>query len=86
MTTLTRITRVFINGNSQAVRIPLEFRLDTSRVEITRTETGDLVIHPLPRDRGEALLEALSAFDEDYVSILEEDRRDQPVPQDREDL
>ena len=28
----TSISRVFINGNSQAVRIPREFRLDAQRV------------------------------------------------------
>ena len=43
METLT--TRVFNNGNSQAVRIPAEFRLDTDRVSISRNESGDLVIH-----------------------------------------
>ena len=48
----TLITRVFNNGNSQAVRIPAEFRLDTDRVNISRTESGDLVIHPLRAERG----------------------------------
>lgn len=45
-------TRVFMSGNSQAVRIPVEFRLETDEVEITRTPEGDLVLHPLPVDRG----------------------------------
>jgi hypothetical protein len=31
----TLTTRVFNNGNSQAVRIPAEFRLDTDRVSIS---------------------------------------------------
>ena len=31
-------SRVFNNGNSQAVRIPAEFRLDTDRVSITRND------------------------------------------------
>jgi antitoxin VapB len=44
MTTLT--SRVFNNGNSQAVRIPAEFRLSTQRVAITRSATGDQIIHP----------------------------------------
>jgi len=57
MTALT--TRVFMNGNSQAVRIPAELRLDTDRVEITRTANGDLVLHPLREGRGSALLQAL---------------------------
>ena len=36
------ITRIFKNGNSQAVRIPQEFRLDTTQVEISRNANGDL--------------------------------------------
>lgn len=84
MTTLT--SRVFMNGNSQAVRIPQEFRLDTSKVEISRNAQGDLVIHPVTQPRGTALLEALQAFDEEFIALLEEDRRDQPAAQEREDL
>jgi len=79
-------SRVFINGNSQAVRIPQEFRLQSSRVEISRRQNGDLVIHPIPENRGAALLDVLASFDEDFTEILEEDRNDQPVLQDREDL
>lgn len=84
MTILT--SRIFMNGNSQAVRIPREFRLDSPRVEITRTEAGDLIIHPLPANRGAALLEALAAFDADFVAALEAGR-DEPLPmQEREAL
>ncbi|NTW38023.1 MAG: AbrB/MazE/SpoVT family DNA-binding domain-containing protein [Syntrophobacteraceae bacterium] len=86
MTTVT--SRVFMNGNSQAVRIPQAFRLAASQVEITRNENGDLIIHPLPseRDRGAALLQALSAFDDDFVALLEEDQREPSVVQEREEL
>ena len=84
MTTLN--SRVFMNGNSQAVRIPQEFRLNTSQVEITRNKDGDLVIHAIPENRGTALLDALSAFDDDFIDILEEDYRTQPMVQEREDL
>lgn len=52
MPTLT--TRIFKNGNSQAVRIPQEFRIEATQVQISRNENGDLVIHPLPVDRGAA--------------------------------
>jgi antitoxin VapB len=45
-----------MNGNSQAVRIPQEFRLDTSHVEIYRNANGDLVLHPVATDRGATLL------------------------------
>jgi antitoxin VapB len=74
------LSRVFMNGNSQAVRIPQEFRLDAQ---------GDLVIHPFPSDRGAALLDALQAFDgidDAFLAALEADRRDPSAPQDRESL
>ena len=79
-------TRIFMNGNSQAVRIPQEFRLNAKRVEISRTAQGDLLIHPIPADRGLALLEALEAFDDDFVAALEADRAGQPAMQERESL
>ena len=75
-----------MNGNSQAVRIPQEFRFDTSRVEISRNADGDLVLHPIPADRGAALLSALNGFDDGFVSALENGRCE-PLPmQDREPL
>ena len=79
-------SRVFMNGNSQAVRIPQELRLNVSRVRISRNADGDLVIHPLPEARGTALMDALSGFDQDYAELLEEDRRDQAADQQREAL
>ncbi len=82
----TLITRIFMSGNSQAVRIPAELRLDAERVEISRTSDGDLVIHPLIDDRGDALLRALEGFSEDFVAALEDDRAGQPPMQDRESL
>ena len=84
------ISRVFMNGNSQAVRIPQEFRLESCRVEISRNEQGDLVIHPMPTDQGTALLQALKCFDDvvgqDYALRLADARRDQPPVQDRDAL
>lgn len=80
------MTRVFMNGNSQAVRIPAEFRIDSDRVRISRNEQGDLVLHPLRAERGAALLQALQGFDDDFVAALEADRQ-APLPmQDRETL
>ena len=38
-------TKVFKNGNSQAIRIPSEFKLDCSTVEIV-CEGDKLVIYP----------------------------------------
>ena len=84
MPTLT--TRIFKNGNSQALRIPQEFRIEATQVQISRTENGDLIIHPLPVDRGAALVAALNAFDEDFVNQLEQNYAQQPAMQDREAL
>jgi len=84
MPTLT--TRIFKNGNSQAVRIPQEFRIEATQVQISRNDNGDLVIHPLPVDRGAALVAALNSFDEDFVNQLEQNYAQQPAMQDREAL
>ena len=87
MDTLT--TRVFNNGNSQAVRIPAEFRLDTDRVRITRNEQGDLILHPLRAERGAALLAALRAVNEvdnDLGANLEADQLAMQPMQEREAL
>jgi antitoxin VapB len=84
------ISRVFMNGNSQAVRIPQEFRLNVSRVQVSRNEAGDLVIRPVPLNRGAALLEALQDFDDglsnDFLGRVSEDHQSQPPVQEREPL
>ncbi|MFW5910847.1 MAG: antitoxin [Thiohalospira sp.] len=80
------IARVFRYGNSQAVRIPAEFRLEADRVRIERNEQGDLVLHPLPERRGDALMAALEGFDEDFVNALEEEREERLPTQEREGL
>lgn len=84
------ISRVFMNGNSQAVRIPQEFRLNVNRMQVSRNEAGDLVISPLPSNRGAALLQALQDFDESFSaelieSVSQESRSQLPV-QEREPL
>ena len=79
-------SRVIKDGNGQAVRIPPEFRLASSRVEISRVKNGDLLIHAVPEDRGTGLLEALACFENDFIDLPEEDRRTQPALQYSADL
>jgi antitoxin VapB len=44
-----RTARVFNNGNSQAVRLPKQFRLDTDQVFIRKdAATGDIVLSTRP--------------------------------------
>ncbi len=80
------VTRVFMNGNSQAVRIPQALRLDAIQVDIHRNAQGQLVISPVPADRGQALLQALQGFDAGFADDLLKDRSDQPPAQEREAL
>ena len=47
-----RTARVFNNGNSQAVRLPKEFRLNASEVFIRKdSATGDIVLSARPPAR-----------------------------------
>ena len=48
---MPRYARVFQSGNSQAVRLPKEFRLDVEEVEVSR-EGDALILRPHNRDRG----------------------------------
>ena len=59
------------------------------RVQISRNEHGDLVIHPIPAERGQALLQALQALgevDEQFIAALEAEQEDSQPMQDREAL
>lgn len=55
------VTKVFRSGNSQAVRIPREFQLNSDAVEIFR-RGDEVVLRPRPRDLSRAfqLLTSLS--------------------------
>ncbi|MBP9714793.1 MAG: AbrB/MazE/SpoVT family DNA-binding domain-containing protein [Sterolibacterium sp.] len=45
----TRIAKLFKNGASQAVRLPVEFRFEGDEVYVTRDDaTGDVVISKRP--------------------------------------
>jgi len=55
-----RTARVFTNGNSQAVRLPKEFRVEASEVFIRKdAATGDIVLSARPPARGWARFFAL---------------------------
>jgi antitoxin VapB len=45
------IAKIFMNGSSQAIRLPREFRFNTSEVYITREEDR-VVIYPKPKQFG----------------------------------
>ena len=64
--------RVFTNGNSQAVRLPKEFRFATNEVFIRKdVATGDIVLSVRPRSGSWADFFALRAkthVPEDFLS------------------
>ena len=57
-------TRVFTNGNSQAVRLPREFRFDGGEVVIKKV--GDMVILFPKQYKGARFKQLLAAFDADF--------------------
>ena len=66
------VTRVFINGNSQAVRIPKEFHLDCSQVTIS-SDGHSITLTPLSTSWADffaaegAAPEAFMDFDRDEL-------------------
>ena len=47
--TMSRTAKVFRNGRSQAIRLPAEYRFDTSEVYVRRdAATGDVILSRRP--------------------------------------
>jgi antitoxin VapB len=66
----SRRVRLFRNGRSQAVRIPVEFELPGN--EATMHRDGDrLVIAPLRKRRLVALLKSMKPLNEDFPEIAD---------------
>ncbi|NCS66709.1 MAG: AbrB family transcriptional regulator [Hydrogenophilaceae bacterium CG1_02_62_390] len=61
----TRVAKLFKNGASQAVRLPVEFRFEGNEVYVTRDDaTGDVVLSNRPGAKSwRAFFELLHAFD-----------------------
>ena len=72
--------RVFRSGNSQAVRLPKEYRLQGPEVEIFRR--GDEIVL---REKAEGLVRAFEILANLPADVLPEDRGD-TLPQEREGL
>ncbi|OEY91849.1 virulence factor [Acinetobacter proteolyticus] len=72
--------KVFMTGRSQAIRLPKEFRFESTEVEIFRR--GDEVILREKPITAERLFNLLAQMPDDFY---EEERVDQP-PQEREEF
>ena len=80
---MTVIAKVFQSGNSQAVRLPMEFRFNVDEVEIRR-EGEEVILRPRHRSGAWASLRAAVeiGFSDDF---LEAGRDQPPIPDDRLD-
>lgn len=72
--------RVFKSGNSQAVRLPKEFRFAGKEVEIFRR--GDEVVLREKAPNMERVFHILASLSDDFFA----EGRDDPPPQEREGL
>lgn len=70
--------KLFMNGRSQAVRLPREFRFDGDEVFIKKV--GDAVILIPYHAPWKALVDSLQLFSADFM-----EDREQPAIQNRED-
>ena len=58
--------KIFNNGGSQAVRLPKNYRFDTSEVYVN--QIGNVVMLIPTNDRWQTLLGSLNLFTEDFLS------------------
>ncbi len=78
---MPKTAKVFMNGRSQAVRLPAEFRFDCQEVFIEK-QGDQVILRPKPQDLGKSLMEFFAKtepFPDDFLV----DRQDLPL-QDRE--
>lgn len=72
------IARVFQSGNSQAVRLPKEFRFDVDQVEIFRR--GEEIVLRAVSPSATTIFDALAQLPRDFMT----DGRDDTPPQERD--
>ena len=71
--------KIFQNGQSQAIRLPKEYRFRGTKVYLKRM--GNAVVLIPEDDSWQPLIESLSMFSDDFMVD-----RNQPLTQPREDL
>jgi antitoxin VapB len=75
---MMQTAKLFQSGNSQAVRLPKEFRLPGEKVKIFR-RGNQIILEPL-EETWDALFASLEEFPEDFMA----QGREQPQEQKRE--
>lgn len=74
-----KIAKLFQNGQSQAVRLPKEFRFEGEEVFIKKS--GKIIILLPVKNPWKSLFESVNKFSNDFM-----DKREQPEQQEREDF
>lgn len=60
-----QVARIFMNGRSQAVRLPKEFRFDTDEVYITRQ--GESIVISAKEPTWDEFFDSKPAFGDDFL-------------------
>jgi antitoxin VapB len=79
MDTKMKTARLFRNGQSQAVRLPKEFRFEGDIVYVKKS--GNAVVLLPAKGIWDSLIESLGKFSDDFMT-----ERNQPEAQEREAL
>lgn len=78
---MTATAKIFTTGNSQAIRLPKAFRLDTEEVWISKSSDGILTIQPKPKKDGlEAFLAELRTMPPSEEFLQPRDDTPRPSP------
>jgi len=76
---MMKIAKLFQNGQSQAIRLPKEFRFEGEEVFIKKVGKVTILL-PVKNPWG-PLLNSINKFSDDFMTA-----REQPKPQEREDI
>ena len=74
---IIKVAKIFMNGRSQAVRLPKDFRFDCDEVYVRKQ--GDGIIISPKKSSWDDFFDQKSAFDDDYLN-----EREDTTPQDRD--
>ncbi|HEU5317034.1 MAG TPA: type II toxin-antitoxin system VapB family antitoxin [Chloroflexota bacterium] len=74
----TKIAKLFMNGRSQAVRLPREFRFAGDRVRVRRVGRG-VLLEPVEFD-ARAWFERLDRFEREAGEFMPDGREQPPMP------
>ena len=78
---MTQLAKVFLNGRSQAIRIPKDFRVDSDEVYIEKVGER-LMITPKKKNHWDTLFDTIEKIDTSEFM----NERIQPLLEHREDL